>query len=164
MTAHQSPGARLTRLLADNQSSIIAFGVFALVVFIFEFGPLFGTRLVPALLDFPMPAAFDSRGARITLLFIIFLYSLICVAAAVNALEERKMRYWIETKAEIVRSQPGFRLIKAAKGMPRNHRIADIGYTYQLPAPDGARESFLGSKININEVIPEEEVEALLAR
>lgn len=63
MPANQSLGARLTRLLANNQSSIIAFGVFVVVVTIFEFGPLFGARLGAALLDFPMPAAFDSRGA-----------------------------------------------------------------------------------------------------
>ena len=62
-------------------------------------------------------------------------------------------------EAEITRSEPGFRLITPAKGMPRNHRIADIGYRFTYLAADGRMKTSGGSRIRIDEMIPEDEVD-----
>ncbi|MCZ8163886.1 MAG: DUF3592 domain-containing protein [Beijerinckiaceae bacterium] len=155
---------RLRRLIAQHQSSIMGGVVLVVVLGLFEIGPMLGFRLDRLIARIPMPGIFDSEGARWVFVFFSFLFGVIALATVLMGVEEADMKTWQEADAEITRSEPGFRLITPAKGMPRNHRIADIGYRFTYPAADGRMKTSGGSRIRIDEIIPEEEVEALLAR
>jgi Protein of unknown function (DUF3592) len=156
--------AQITRLISKHHVSIFAGLIFVVVIGFFEIGPWFGAGFGRWLLSFPMPAVFDSNEARVILLFFVFLFLVIAGALLLKSFEQWDIERWAEAEADIVRSQAGFRLIKRAKGMPDNHRIADIGYRFQLLSLAGEPKVYSGSRIRIDEIIPEEEVEALLAR
>lgn len=155
---------RLRRLIAQHQSSIMGGIVLVVVVGLFEIGPMLGFRLDRLIARIPMPGLFDSEGARWVFMFFVLLFGVIVLATVLMKVEEAEMKTWQEAEAEITRSEPGFRLITPAKGMPRNHRIADIGYRFTYLAADGRMKTSGGSRIRIDEMIPEDEVEALLAR
>lgn len=156
--------SRLRRLIVERQSSILAGTVLVLLVSLFEIGPMFGFRFANFVARIPMPSFFDSMGARWVLVFFLFLFGIFAFALALKGLEQAEVTGWQSTEARITRSEPGFRLITPAKGMPRNHRIADIGYCFDVPSLTGERKRFGGSRVRIDEIIPEEEVEALLAK
>lgn len=156
--------SRLRRMIIEKQSQILAIVVLVFMLGAFEIGPMLGFRPQAVVARLPMPALFDSLGARWVLVFFLFVFAIFTVAVLLKSLEQVEITHWQAADAEITRSEPGFRLITPAKGMPRNHRIANIGYRFEAAGPDGKPRTFGGGRIRIDEIIPEEEVEALLAR
>lgn len=157
------PTHRLLRLIAERQSTILAVIVLVVMLGLFEIGPLFGFRFETLVRAIPMPWLFDSLGARWVMLFFLAIWCLFAIALVLKGLEQSETARWQPAEAEILRAQPGFRLLSRARGMPRNHRVADIVYAFRVSTREEDR-TFTGWRIRIDEIIPEEEVDALLAR
>jgi hypothetical protein len=157
------PTHRLLRLIAERQSTILAVIVLVVMLGLFEIGPLLGFRFETLVRAIPMPGLFDSLGARWVLLFFVAIWCLFAIALVLKGLEQSETARWQPAEAEILRAQSGFRLLSRVKGLPRNHRIAEIVYAFRVPTL-GEDRTFTGGRIRIDEIIPEEEVDALLAR
>jgi hypothetical protein len=147
--------------LVERQSTVVAVVVLALVVMVTAILPALGVDPYRLL---PLPVALDSRPARMILAFVLLMLAVIAVAAGLKLMESRRAARWLPTQGVVVSSREGFRTVRAARGMPRNHRIADIVYEYTVTDAQGRPQRFRGGRIDIAETIPEEAVPDLLAR
>lgn len=140
-------------------------------------GPIIGVPLalfvalyvIPLLLDWfgrlpwhrlPRPSWLDPTGAKIVVGFFAACVALVLVAVIVKTIELRRVRRWPSVMGRIESSRPGFALSRMDDHeMPRNERIADIRYTFEV-----AGRSFQGKRVTLAEKTAESEVAGLLAR
>ncbi len=160
MTDGKKPDASPGRWLVRHQGGITA--GFAAVLLICALG-------APLVLDFglsdiPMPAAVDSDGARMVMLFFLYAYAVIAFALALKLVETAHVARWMRTSGVIVQSQPGFRTIHRARRMPEQRRIADIVFEFKVPDGAGRDKLVRGKRIDISETMAEEDVPAALQR
>jgi hypothetical protein len=156
--------SRLTRWLADNQKSVVAVVALFAVILPGWILPSWDWRIGFDLLNFPLPAAFDSRPSRLVLLFFLAAFALIAFALGLKLLESRAVARWSPAPGRIIRSREGYRTIHRLKGMPEDRKIADIAYEYTLTDASGKPQTFTGERIGVAEQIAAEEVAGLLAR
>ncbi len=146
--------------IVAHQGPLVALAVLALVN-----GTIFG---LPALgvdpVGFPMPAWVDSVPARWVLLFFLLLWGVIALALAAKLIEGAQVAHWPRVSGVIRRSQPGFRTITRAQGMPEERRVADIAYEFEVPGPDGRPRRVTGTRIDISEEPDPARVDETLAR